>query len=149
VAKAKGDDVGIHFKVLLHYSCCPISFSISVLDFQHAREIAHTLRHMEVKRAKRLLVHVMQHKEAIPFRRFNYGIGHNAQGKAWKWAQSGFPVKAARVFLELLRNCESNARVCCPVFSLLLSMICSFFVIVHYCRKTTWTLRSVRLLTSK
>jgi len=66
---------------------------------------------MKVQRAKRLLVHVIQHKEAIPFRRYKYGISHNRQGKNWKWAQTGFPVKACKIFLELIRNCESNARV--------------------------------------
>ncbi|KAH7816850.1 putative 60S ribosomal protein L17-2 [Monocercomonoides exilis] len=90
VAKAKGNDVTIHFK--------------------QAREIAGVLRHMKLKRAKQFLCHVIQHKEAVPFRRYKYGIGHNPQGKAWKWSQSGFPVKASRVFLELIRNCESNAK---------------------------------------
>lgn len=67
---------------------------------------------MQVKRAKRFLVNVMHHKEAVPFTRYKYGIGHNAQGNEWHTAQTGFPVKASRVFLELIRNCESNARVC-------------------------------------
>ena len=67
---------------------------------------------MHIKRAKQLLVHVMQHKEAIPFTRYKYGIGHNREGKAWGTAQTGFPKKASKAFLDLIRNCESNARVC-------------------------------------
>ncbi|KAA6388937.1 MAG: putative 60S ribosomal protein L17 [Streblomastix strix] len=90
VAKARGDDIPVHFK--------------------HAREIAHTIKLMHVKRAKSFLVHVTQKKEAVPYRRFKGGIGRHPQGKVWKWAQCGWPVKAAKVFLDLIRNAEGNAR---------------------------------------
>ncbi|KAK2964631.1 putative 60S ribosomal protein L17 [Blattamonas nauphoetae] len=90
IGKARADDVSIHFK--------------------QAVEIASTIRGMPVKRAKQFLVNVMHQKEAVPFRRYRYGIGRNAQGKAWKWAQSGFPKKASKYMLDLIRTAENSAR---------------------------------------
>ena len=57
--QAKGSDLRAHFK--------------------NTREAAQALKGMELVKAKRYLEDVLDHKRAIPFRRFCGGIGRTAQ----------------------------------------------------------------------
>lgn len=57
--QAKGSDLRAHFK--------------------NTREAACALKHMELAKAKRYLEDVIDHKRAIPFRRFCGGVGRTAQ----------------------------------------------------------------------
>jgi len=65
---------------------------------------------MSLARAKAFLKNVLEHKEAVPFRRFNGGVGRTAQAKAWGTTQARWPVKSAKYVLDLLRNAEANAE---------------------------------------
>merc|ERR1712113_952225 len=53
---------------------------------------------------------VVEKKQCIPFRAFIGGIGRTAQAKAFKMSQGRWPIKSAKVLLDLLRNAESNAE---------------------------------------
>jgi len=69
------------------------------------------LRHLSLTRAKKYLKDVIAHKDAIPFRRFNGGVGRCAQGKKHKAVQCRWPEKSCKFLLDLLQNAESNAEV--------------------------------------
>lgn len=64
---------------------------------------------MPLKRAVAYLKNVIEHKECVPFRRFNGGVGRCAQAKQFGTTQGRWPKKSAEFLLQLLRNAESNA----------------------------------------
>merc|ERR1711972_75494 len=53
---------------------------------------------------------VVEKKQCVPFRKFIGGIGRTPQAKAFKMSQGRWPIKSAKVLLDLLRNAESNAE---------------------------------------
>ena len=89
--KARGSDLRVHFK--------------------NTREAAFALRGLDLKKAKKYLENVVDHKECIPFRRYCGGVGRTAQAKAFKASQGRWPEKSCRFLLDLLTNAESNAEV--------------------------------------
>ena len=90
--KARGSDLRVHFK--------------------NTRETAFALRGLELKKAKKYLENVIDHKECIPFRRYCGGVSRTAQAKAFGHTQGRWPQKSCRFLLDLLTNAESNAEVC-------------------------------------
>lgn len=64
---------------------------------------------MTLRRAQKYLKAVIEHKECVPFRRFNGGVGRCAQAKQFGTTQGRWPKKSAEFLLQLLRNAESNA----------------------------------------
>ncbi|KAA0202682.1 hypothetical protein HAZT_HAZT000004 [Hyalella azteca] len=78
--------------------------------FLNTFETAAVLRRMSLTRAKAFLNNVLKHKECVPFRRFNGGIGRCAQAKQWKMTQGRWPTKSVHYLLDLLKNLESNAQ---------------------------------------
>ena len=91
VAKARGSHIRIHFK--------------------HCREIGQAIKGRTLKDAQQYLENVLQFKDAIPFTKYTGGIGRHSIGKKYKAIgdKVSWPQKATRVFLDLLRNIESNA----------------------------------------
>ena len=91
-AKARGGSLRVHFK--------------------NSRETAAAIKGYTLKRAKAYLENVVDHKEAVPFRRFTGGCGRHAQGKLRKapGSQVGWPVKSCKFLLDLLSNAEANAE---------------------------------------
>ncbi|KAJ4455480.1 putative 60S ribosomal protein L17 [Paratrimastix pyriformis] len=89
-AKARGSHLRVHFK--------------------STRETVGAIRGLELQKAKRFLKDVLEHKQAVPFRRFTGGISRHAQAHPHKWSQCGWPEKSARFVLDLLKNAESNAE---------------------------------------
>uniref|UniRef100_A0A6M2DLS3 Large ribosomal subunit protein uL22 n=1 Tax=Xenopsylla cheopis TaxID=163159 RepID=A0A6M2DLS3_XENCH len=87
--KARGSNLRVHFK--------------------NTHETAMAIKKMQLRRAVRYLKNVIEHKECIPFRRFNGGVGRCAQAKQFKTTQGRWPKKSAEFLLQLLRNAESNA----------------------------------------
>ncbi|KAL0270451.1 UNVERIFIED_CONTAM: hypothetical protein PYX00_007863 [Menopon gallinae] len=87
--KARGSNLRVHFK--------------------NTREAAQAIKKMTLRRAVRYLKNVIEHKECVPFRRFNGGVGRCAQAKQWKTTQGRWPKKSAEFLLQLLKNAESNA----------------------------------------
>eukprot|EP01116_Phalansterium_solitarium_P019313 TRINITY_DN533_c0_g1_i2.p1 TRINITY_DN533_c0_g1~~TRINITY_DN533_c0_g1_i2.p1 ORF type:complete len:204 (-),score=48.00 TRINITY_DN533_c0_g1_i2:296-859(-) len=90
--KARGSDLRVHFK--------------------NTRETAAALKGLSLKKAKNFLEDVIEQKQAVPFRRFNGGVGRNAQAKQHHLAtQARWPKKSAQILLNLLKNAEANAEL--------------------------------------
>jgi large subunit ribosomal protein L17e len=51
------------------------------VHFKNTREAAQAINGLSLQKAITYLTNVREHKQAIPFRRFNGGIGRTAQGK--------------------------------------------------------------------
>jgi large subunit ribosomal protein L17e len=83
------------------------------VHFKQCREVAQNIRHMKLDKAKKFLEDVLQYKQAVVFTRFIGGIGRHAQGKLRKAPgdKTGWPQKATRIILDLLKNAEANAEV--------------------------------------
>ena len=83
------------------------------VHFKHCREIAHMTRGMPVEKALRFCDDVMAFKTTVTFSRFTGGIGHHAQAKQHKAPGNNgrWPVKAMKVYKDLLTNAVANAEV--------------------------------------
>jgi large subunit ribosomal protein L17e len=91
--KARGSDLHVHFK--------------------NTHQTAQAIRGMGLKKAKKYLADVLEHKQAIPFTHFNGGVGRSAQAKNLALSSAGqcrWPKKSVMFMLDLLRNAESNAE---------------------------------------
>jgi large subunit ribosomal protein L22 len=73
-----------------------------------ATEICRKLRGMRLDSAKELLEAVQKKKRAIAFRRYKKEVPHRSLDEGWYAGR--YPVKAAKSFLSLLEELESNAE---------------------------------------
>ncbi len=73
-----------------------------------ATEICRTIRGMRLDTAKKLLADVQKKKRAIAFRRYHKEVPHRSLDEGWYAGR--YPVKAAKAFLFLLEEMESNAE---------------------------------------
>ncbi|MHC1574244.1 MAG: 50S ribosomal protein L22 [Candidatus Methanogasteraceae archaeon] len=73
---------------------------------KHSREICTTIKNMHTPDAKRYLEDVIVLKQAVPFRRYNHGVGH----RHGKMAAGRYPVRAASEILKVLTNAENSAE---------------------------------------
>jgi large subunit ribosomal protein L17e len=82
------------------------------VHFKHCREIAHYTKGMAVGKALKILDDVLVFKAAIPFVKYTGGIGRKAMAKQCKAPgdKGRWPVKAAAVYRDLLKNAVSNAE---------------------------------------
>merc|ERR1719161_2961226 len=64
---------------------------------------------MNLRNAQKYLEAVCEKKQCIPFRKYTGCIGRTPQAKAFKMSQGRWPIKSAKIVLDLLRNAESNA----------------------------------------
>ena len=77
------------------------------ISHKHSREIAVAIKGLNVEKARDYLIHVIQLKRSVPFRRYKNQVGH----KSDPGTMSGrYPQKAATEVLKLLDNLESNAE---------------------------------------
>lgn len=67
-------------------SCRAKASNMSV-HFKNTIETARVLRGMNVKRATAYLKNIGNHKECVPFRKYNGGVGRCAQAKQFKTTQ--------------------------------------------------------------
>ncbi|MCZ7382061.1 MAG: 50S ribosomal protein L22 [Candidatus Methanoperedens sp.] len=71
---------------------------------KHAHEIASAIKGMKLNKARVFLENVSELKQAVPYKRFTRNIPHR------KGMCTGrYPQKAAKEFLRVLKNVESNA----------------------------------------
>ena len=49
------------------------------VHFKNTREVCHAIKFMPIRRAIKYLKNVVEHKEIVPFKRFNGGVGRKAQ----------------------------------------------------------------------
>ncbi|GBL48645.1 60S ribosomal protein L17B [Candidozyma auris] len=80
------------------------------VSFKNTRETAQAINGWNLEKAKQYLDQVLDHKRAIPFRRFNGSIGRTAQGKEWGVQKARWPVKSVNYVKDLLQNAQSNAE---------------------------------------
>merc|ERR1719240_349441 len=65
---------------------------------------------MNLHAAQSYLQYVCEKKQCVPFRKYTGCIGRTPQAKAFKMSQGRWPVKSAKIVLDLLRNAEANAE---------------------------------------
>ncbi len=71
---------------------------------KHAHEIASAIKGMKLDKARGFLENVSELKQAVPYKRYTRNIPHR------KGMCTGrYPQKAAKEFLRVLKNVESNA----------------------------------------
>ncbi|KAI8055999.1 50S ribosomal protein L22 [Syncephalis plumigaleata] len=80
------------------------------VHFKNTHETAVAISGMKLQKAIGYLNDVQEHKQAVPFRRFNGGVGRCAQVKAFKATQGRWPAKSAKFLLDLLQNAKANAE---------------------------------------
>lgn len=73
---------------------------------KHSREICSKIRSMRTPAAKQYLEDVIVLKQAVPFKRYNAGVGH----RRGKMAAGRYPVRAASAILTVLVNAENSAE---------------------------------------
>jgi len=76
------------------------------ISFKQSIEICDFIRNRNVNYAKTVLSRVMEHKQPIPFKRFNMNVGH----KKGSIAAGRFPKKASKEILNLINHVEANAQ---------------------------------------
>lgn len=76
---------------------------------QKRRNTALTVAGMKLSKAYAYLSDVQEHKQCIPFRRFDGSMGRTGQAKQFKTTKGRWPVKSIQFVLRLLKNAESNA----------------------------------------
>ncbi|MCJ1394618.1 60S ribosomal protein L17 [Xylographa bjoerkii] len=79
------------------------------VSFKNTRETAQAINGWKLTRAVTYLNNVIEHKEAVPMRRYAGGTGRAAQGKQFGVSRARWPVKSAEHLLTLLKNAEANA----------------------------------------
>ncbi len=96
----------------LQKSACSAKGADLRVHFKNTRETAAAIKGLGYRKAVRFLEDVVAHKQAVPFRRYNGGVGRCAQAKQHASAtQARWPKKSAEFILNLLKNAESNAEV--------------------------------------
>ena len=77
------------------------------ISHKHAREISVAMKGLTIEKARDYLLDVISFKRSIPFGRYKNQVGHRTD----PGVMSGrYPQKAAKEFLKLLDNLESNAE---------------------------------------
>jgi large subunit ribosomal protein L22 len=76
----------------------PISFKQSV-------EICRYIKNKDVSEAKKILQDTIEKKIAIPFKRYNWDLGHKK-----KTGPARYPKNASKEIIKLIENVEANAQ---------------------------------------
>jgi large subunit ribosomal protein L17e len=78
--------------------------------FKNTYETARAVKGLKLKRAITYLEDVLEHRDCIPYRRFNGHVGRTTQAKLHGVTQGRFPEKSVRYVLQLLKNLQANAE---------------------------------------
>ncbi len=79
------------------------------ISHKHSREIAIAISGKSIDKAREFLENVVAKKEAVPYRRYHNEVAHRSNIRDG-FSAGRFPQKAAKEFLKLLDNLESNAE---------------------------------------
>ena len=75
------------------------------ISTRHSVEICSFIRGKNLQKMKSYLESVIEKEKAIPFKRYNKGVGHKPG-----MGPGRYPIKAASDILMLLKSAESNAQ---------------------------------------
>ena len=75
------------------------------ISFKQSFEICRFIKDRNTDNAKKILQKVIDKKAAIPFRRYNWDLGHKK-----KIGPARYPEKASKEFIKLIENVEANAQ---------------------------------------
>ncbi len=75
-------------------------------SYKDLSQVCRAIKGKPLAQAKKILEDAIAKKKAIPFKKFNKGMGHRSElgGRKGK-----YPIKEARLALALLENAEANA----------------------------------------
>ena len=76
------------------------------ISTKHAVMIARQLRYKDTAQAKKYLEAVIAKKQAVPYYRYNFDLGHKPG-----MGPGRYPVKAAEGWLQVIKAVEANAQV--------------------------------------
>lgn len=80
------------------------------ISLKYSTEICRELKGKHLNKAEKYLNEVAEEKKHVPLRKYNRKVAHR-KGNAVSGVKSGrYPVKAAKVFLELISNAKNNAE---------------------------------------
>lgn len=79
------------------------------ISHKHAREIALAIKGMTIEKAREFLENVISKQIAVPYRRYHNEVAHRSNIRDG-FSAGRYPQKAAKEFLRLLDNLESNAE---------------------------------------
>ena len=79
------------------------------ISHKHAREVAIALKGLSIEKARIFLENIIDKKIALPYRRYNNEVAHRSNIRDGFFA-GRYPQKAAKEYLLLLDNLESNAE---------------------------------------
>ena len=68
-------------------------------------ETARIVRGMKLKKAIKYLEDVLEHKQCVPYRRFNSHVSRTAQATVHGVTQGRYPEKCVKYVIQLLKNC--------------------------------------------
>ena len=81
------------------------------VHFKNPRETAAAIKNRSLLNAKKYLNDVLEHKQAIPMRRYSRGSGRTGQVAVFGAVKGFWPTKSCKFLLDLLQNAESNAKL--------------------------------------
>lgn len=76
------------------------------ISTKFSREVAKFIRGKSLARAKKELQEVLEMKRAVPFKRYNFDLGH----KKGASGPGRYPLKTTKEILGLLNSAEKNAE---------------------------------------
>lgn len=79
------------------------------ISHKHSREVALAISGKSIEKAREFLENVVTKKEAVPYRRYHNEVAHRSNIRDG-FSAGRYPQKAAKEFLKLLDNLESNAE---------------------------------------
>ncbi|WP_415283565.1 50S ribosomal protein L22 [Candidatus Nitrososphaera sp. FF02] len=79
------------------------------ISHKHAREIALAIKGMTIEKAREFLENVISKQIAVPYRRYHNEVAHRSNIRDG-FSAGRYPQKAAKEFLRVLDNLESNAE---------------------------------------
>lgn len=83
-----------------------VGIALKGVSRKDAIEIANFIRGRKISKVVSDLTNVSEMKKAVPYRRFNHGIGHRKGGIG----PGRFPQKAAAAILKIVNSVKSNAE---------------------------------------
>jgi len=78
--------------------------------YKNTYNVARSVKGWKLNKAIKYMDNVLEHRQIIPFRRYNGGIGRHAQAKVFKVTQGRWPEKCVKSVRELLINLRANAE---------------------------------------